>query len=71
MTKRHRIEKAERKAGAGQDENVIIVTWSDDGQPDPGQVVNMGGVLMTYAEFQRRNPDAKTKTVEWDDIDYG
>jgi len=70
MTKRNRIEKAERKAGAGQD-NIVIVTWSDDGQPDPGQVVNVGGVLMTYAEFERRNPDIETKTVSWDDIDYG
>ena len=69
MSKRNRLNKIEQRTGGG-DHDVIIVCWNENGIPDPGQLVNMGGVKMTYREYERRYPDHETVTVKWDDINY-
>ena len=67
MSKKSRLAKIEQKTGK-KDTPVIIVVWNDNGEPDPDQVVNVGGTLMTFAEYERRHPDHESITLTWDDI---
>ncbi len=70
MTKNtnRRLDDLERKTGGG-DESVIVVTWSDNGKPDPSQIVTVKGEKMTYAEYGRRYPNNKIITLDWGDDD--
>ena len=59
-----RISDLENETGGGGSP-VVMVVWSEDGQPDPDQIVNVQGEKMTYAEFIKRYPDSETKTIDW------
>jgi len=58
MSHNTRVEKLERRAGAG-DVPVIVMVWSDD------DILDVNGEQMTAAEFKARYPDALQ--VDWPD----
>lgn len=61
-----RLSDLERKTGGGGGP-IIVVIWTEDGQPDPEQLVNVNGQRMTYAEAIKKYPNQKTITIGWDD----
>ena len=68
MSINKRLNDLENKTGAGDEPTAIIVNW-ENGDPRPDQVVMLSnGVRMTWAEYQRRFPEAETKTITWDDL---
>ena len=68
MSKKSRLDKASRAAG-GDEDTVIVLSWAESGgDPSPDQVVNVGGVKMTWAEYERRYPDHETINLSWGDI---
>ena len=67
MNVNKRLSDLENETGGGDEPTVVIVDWGDEPRPD--QVVMLSnGVRMTWAEYQRRFPEAETKTITWDDL---